>query len=127
MGVLRPLRMLCGILQGYLAHKKQRPCRTLQENYAYDDPRGEPVFYERGNPGGWICYARHETTAQHSMYIYRWRVGHSHSVDLPIWEGRYKAAWKSGFKLPWREAGPPNHLDHEVGQKVVSNYPVGCR
>ena len=25
--------------------------------------------------------------------------------------GRSKATWKRGFKLPWREAGPPNHLD----------------
>jgi len=22
-------------------------------------------------------------------------------------EGRYKATWKRGFKLPWREAGTP--------------------
>ena len=29
-------------------------------------------------------------------------------------EGRYKATWKRGFKLPWREAGPPNHLDDKV-------------
>ena len=26
----------------------------------------------------------------------------------------YKATWKRLFKLPWREAGPPNHLDDEV-------------
>ena len=24
---------------------------------------------------------------------------------------RCKATWKRGFKLPWREAGPPNHHD----------------
>ena len=37
-------------------------------------------------------------------------------------EGRYKATWKREFKLPWREAGPPNHLDDEVdsNQQVVN-------
>jgi hypothetical protein len=40
--------------------------------------------------------------------------------------GRCKAAWKREFKLPWREAGPPNHHDDEVdsyqyvGNKEVS-------
>ena len=29
-------------------------------------------------------------------------------------EGRYKATWKMEFKLPWREAGPPNDLDDQV-------------
>ena len=27
---------------------------------------------------------------------------------------RYKATLKRGFKLAWREAGPPNHLDDKV-------------
>ena len=26
-------------------------------------------------------------------------------------KGRCKATWKREFKLPWREAGPPNHHD----------------
>ena len=26
-------------------------------------------------------------------------------------EGRHKATWKRKFKVPWREAGPLNHLD----------------
>ena len=26
-------------------------------------------------------------------------------------EGRCKATWKRDFKLPWREAGPPDHHD----------------
>ena len=26
----------------------------------------------------------------------------------------YKATWKREFKLPWREAGSPNHLDDKV-------------
>jgi len=29
-------------------------------------------------------------------------------------EGRCKATWKREFKLPWREAGPPNHHKDEV-------------
>ena len=29
-------------------------------------------------------------------------------------EGRCKATWKREFKLPWCEAGPPNHLDEKV-------------
>ena len=32
----------------------------------------------------------------------------------PGWEGRCKATWKREFKLPWREAGPPNHHDDQV-------------
>ena len=28
--------------------------------------------------------------------------------------GRYKATWEREFKLPWREAGPPNHHDDEA-------------
>ena len=33
-----------------------------------------------------------------------------------------KATWKKAFKLPWREAGPPNHHDDQVdsGQQVVN-------
>jgi len=35
---------------------------------------------------------------------------------------RCKATWKGEFKVPWREAGPPNHHDFEVDsdQKVVN-------
>ena len=29
-------------------------------------------------------------------------------------EGRCKATWKREFKLPWREAGPPNHHEDKV-------------
>ena len=32
----------------------------------------------------------------------------------PSEEGRCKATWKREFKLPWHEAGPPNHHDDEV-------------
>jgi len=41
------------MLQGYLAHKKQRPPRTLQWDYAYGPMAvlvGENVSYERGTP-----------------------------------------------------------------------------
>ena len=30
------------------------------------------------------------------------------------WEGRYKAPWKREFTIPWREAGPPNHLNDKL-------------
>jgi hypothetical protein len=33
----------------------------------------------------------------------------------PDWEGRCNATWKNEFKLPWREAGPPNYLIHKGG------------
>jgi len=29
-------------------------------------------------------------------------------------DGRCKATWKREYKLPWREAGPPNHHDDNV-------------
>ena len=37
-------------------------------------------------------------------------------------EGRCKAVRKEEFKLPWREAGPPNHHDDKVDsdQQVVN-------
>jgi len=36
--------------------------------------------------------------------------------ELVFWfkEGRCKATWKREFKLPWRKAGPPNHLDDKM-------------
>ena len=40
--------------------------------------------------------------------------GPKYEMWQSVQEGRYKATWKGGFKLPWREAGPPNHLDDEV-------------
>ena len=44
----------CGI-QEYIAHKKQRPLRTLQEDYAQGPTvvlGGRAVSYERGAPVG---------------------------------------------------------------------------
>ena len=32
---------------------------------------------------------------------------------VPV-DGRCKPTWKRKSKLPWREAGPPNHLDDQV-------------
>ena len=37
-----------------------------------------------------------------------------HHACLPQLEGRHKAACKREFKLPWCNAGPPNHLDDPV-------------
>ena len=34
--------------------------------------------------------------------------------DYDAQEGRYKVIWEREFKLPWREAGPPNYLDDKV-------------
>ena len=33
---------------------------------------------------------------------------------VPALESQCKAAWKSEFKLPWCETGPPNHLNDKV-------------
>ena len=52
------------------------------------------------------------------------RLPHSilHFAGQWQWEGRCKATWKREFKLPWREARPPHHLDDKVDsdQKVVN-------
>ena len=39
-----------------------------------------------------------------------------------VQDGRCKATWTREFKLPCREAGPPNHLDDKVDsdQQVVN-------
>ena len=38
----------------------------------------------------------------------------SYSTEWIGQEGRCEATCKREFKLPWREAGPPNHYDDEV-------------
>ena len=38
----------------------------------------------------------------------------SSSVSRVHYDGRYKATWKKKLKPPWREAGPPNHVDDKV-------------
>jgi len=35
-------------------------------------------------------------------------------------EGRCKATSKREFKIPWREAGPPNHLNDKVNYRRVN-------
>ena len=50
--------LLAGEVQGYLAHKKPRPLRTLQKDYAQGPMevlRGGAVSYERGTP---VCETR---------------------------------------------------------------------
>ena len=47
-----------------------------------------------------------------------------HGISLSRWSHVLprEATWKRGFKLPWREAGPPYHHDDEVDsdQQVVN-------
>ena len=35
-------------------------------------------------------------------------------VYATFYEGKCKATWEKEFKLPWREACPPNHRDDKV-------------
>ena len=40
-------------------------------------------------------------------------------------KGLCKATWKKELKLPWREAGPPDHLNDEVdSDQYVVNQEV---
>ena len=53
--MIERLCFACSTLQGYLAHKKQRPHRALQEDYAYGPMvalGGRAVSHERGTPAG---------------------------------------------------------------------------
>ena len=47
---------------------------------------------------------------------------HDASSTFTYWEGRCKATWKREYKLPWREAGPPNHHDDRVDVFMVGRY-----
>ena len=59
---------------------------------------------------------------------YFWRRYDSNVYWSDVWlygvelEGRCRATKKKEFKLPWREAGPPNHLNDAVNsdQQVVN-------
>ena len=43
-------------------------------------------------------------------------------------EGRYKATWRRESKIPWREAGPPHHLDDNVDfDQTVVNKELSLR
>jgi len=44
----------------------------------------------------------------------RWGLQMNWDATAGYYEGRHNATWKSEFKLPWREAGPPNHHDDKV-------------
>jgi len=37
-----------------------------------------------------------------------------HNIGSSDDEAMHEATWKREFKLPWREAGPPNHHDDKV-------------
>ena len=67
----------------------------------YGGPRGGAVSYERGTP----VQSANSTLQQKRAW--------SHQIGEPL-KGRCKATWKREFKLPWREAGPPNHLNDKV-------------
>ena len=65
---------------------------------------GVAVSYERGTP------------VMNARFVFRCmppREGGEGVVRCYV-EGRCKATWKREFKLPWREAGPPNHLNDHV-------------
>ena len=36
------------------------------------------------------------------------------TIGQDVAAGRCKVTWEREFKLPWREAGPPNHHDDKV-------------
>ena len=50
-------------------------------------------------------YTRRERAAHHAV--------HRHRRCVPAFGG-CKATWKRNFKIPWHEAGPPNHHDDTV-------------
>ena len=70
------------------------------------------------------CLNTRKTTGYSHTAVCAWRAGGKEtvrgdtSVSAPpnqmLQEGKCKAAWKREFKLPWREAGPPNHHDDKV-------------
>jgi len=43
------------------------------------------------------------------------RLGKIGTPSCKTCEGNNKATWKRGFKIPSREAGPPNHHNDKVG------------
>jgi len=58
-----------------------------------------------------------ETWVRHKIHLESRKS--STNVQLKVYpfvyqEGICKATWKREFKLPWREAGPPNHHDNKV-------------
>ena len=51
-------------------------------------------------------------------WLHQWELSYPSIFLKPGWglaqEGICKATWKREFKLPWREAAPPNHHDDKV-------------
>jgi hypothetical protein len=73
----------------------QRPFRTCNES-----KEEEEVFTLRANHFAAQCF----------------------SGGGPGLEGICKATWKREYKLPWRQAGPPNHLNKTVvSDQLVAN------
>ena len=48
------------------------------------------------------------------MHITRSVSGEKVGSEEGVLQGRCKATWKRTFRLSWREAGPPNHLNDKV-------------
>ena len=47
-----------------------------------------------------------------TLLLLRQKPGAPYTINL--YKGRCKATWTREFKLPWHEAGPPNHHDDPV-------------
>ena len=62
------------------------------------------------------CYAFAEESGSKLFFYHEINVNFIYGMYVLLrgQEGRYKATWKRKFKLPWREAGPPNDLDDTV-------------
>ena len=78
-------------------------CLKSREHVPLETVRGSETLSEseRGGEAGRVRERRRESGRE------------KESVAAPQ-EGRCKATWKREFKLPWREAGPPQHHDDKV-------------
>jgi len=61
---------------------------------------GAAVSYERGTPVGFRIQGGDAVRGRRT--------------EQNMEEGICKATWKREYKLPWREAGPPNHHDDKM-------------
>jgi hypothetical protein len=107
--------------------KAHRPSRTCNES------KGEEEEEEEGAAGSYlrlidfVYHSRLESNTEGSKRHLDFeeldgvedRIGavsrHRQPQQVPhlYYQGRCKATWKTEFKLPWREAGPPNHLNSD--------------
>ena len=82
---------------------KSIPCKYFQSQYCYNKCFSFSLllssleFLQCGD----FCYPK-ATYQCFGVILIPWVVG-----DAGASEGRYKATWKSKFKLPWRKAGLP--------------------